>query len=222
MDHFRLLLYDARAQGKSEPGRQKLSLESHAADLAALLDHLAVGEVNLVGLSHGAHLALAFTANHRQRVNRLVLCSLGAKPSEQSRVVVRCWLEILRLGGLRAMAWATLPIVFSEQYMVQNKRILAEIVNAIAARNDQDALMAHLKALRQYPPPVRSVKEHSPPALVISGSKDPLVSKESAQALAGKIHALYKEVSGAGHSVPQEAPQLFNDTVLDFLLNQNR
>ncbi|MGD2269395.1 MAG: alpha/beta hydrolase [Desulfobacterales bacterium] len=219
IDHFRLLLYDARAQGRSDLGQQSLSLESHTADLAALLDHLAVGEANLVGLSHGAHVALAFAARNRQRVKRLILCSLGAKPSKQSRVVVRCWLETLRLGGLEAMAWAALPTVFAEKYLVRNKGILSEIVKAIAARNQKEALTAHLKALRQYPPAVRLVKEHSPPALVISGSKDPLVSRKSARALAEKIHAFHKEVSDAGHSVPQEAPRLFNDIVLEFLLN---
>lgn len=219
IDHFRLLMYDARAQGKSELGKQKLSLDTHVADLKALLDHLAAGKVNLVGLSHGAHVALAFAVQNRRGVNRLVLCSLGATPSELSWVVVRSWLEILSMSGLKAMAWAVLPFVFSEQYLAENKRILAEIVNAIAVRNKKEALITHLKALFHYPPPVRLVKGHHPPALVISGSKDPLVSKESAQALAEKIHASYREVPGAGHSVPQEAPQLFNDTVLKFLLN---
>jgi pimeloyl-ACP methyl ester carboxylesterase len=92
------------------------------------------------------------------------------------------------------------------------------IVIAIAARNRPDALMAHLEALTRYPPPLQLPKEITSPTLVISGSDDPLVSKERAGEIAETVNGHHEIISGIGHTVPAEAPQVFNDIVLDFLL----
>jgi len=219
IDHFRLLVYDARAQGKSDLGKKELSLQMHVTDLEELLDHLAVEMSHLVGLSHGAQVALAVCAQNSERINRLVLCSLGARLSEHSQSIVQSWIETLKKSGLEAMVREALPAVFGEKYLSENKRILSMIVNAIVARNRPDALMAHLEALTRYPPPHQLFEEFTSPTLVISGSDDLLVSKESAGEIAEAVNGHHREVPGIGHTVPAEAPQIFNDIVLDFLLN---
>ena len=73
-DRLPVLLYDARAQGRSDIGEMRLSLERHAADLAELLQHLKVSKAQLVGLSHGAKVALVCAADSHERIGRLVLC----------------------------------------------------------------------------------------------------------------------------------------------------
>ena len=218
IDCFRLLMYDARAQGKSDLGKKELSLQVHGADLAALFDHLAVGKSHLVGLSHGAQVALAFCAQFPERVNRLVLCSLGARPSNHAQAIVKSWIDTLKKSGLEAMVRKALPMVFGEKYRVENKRILSMMVNAIVVRNRPDALIAHLEALPRYPSPLQLAKEITSPTLVISGADDPLVSKESAGELTEAVKGRHREVPGVGHTVPAEAPQTFNNLVLDFLL----
>ena len=92
------------------------------------------------------------------------------------------------------------------------------IVNAIVARNKPAALIAHLEALTRYPSPLHLPEKVTCPTLVISGSDDPLVSKESAAEIAEAVNGHHREVAGIGHTVPAEAPQAFNDLVLDFLL----
>jgi pimeloyl-ACP methyl ester carboxylesterase len=218
IDRFRLLMYDARAQGKSDLGKKQLSLQSHVTDLKELFDHLTVEKSHLVGLSHGAQVALAFCAQNPERVNRLVLCSLGARQSEHSQAIVQSWIETLKKSGLEAMVRAVLPMVFGEKFLAEKKRILAMIINAIAVRNRPDAIMAHLEALTRYPPPLQLPKEITSPTLVISGADDPLVSKESAREMAEAVNGHHEIISGIGHTVPAEAPQIFNDIVLDFLL----
>ncbi|MBL0712492.1 MAG: alpha/beta fold hydrolase [Desulfosarcina sp.] len=54
----RVVLYDARCQGRSG-GSQVPTLDRHALDLGLLLDHLTIHKAGLVGLSHGARVALA-------------------------------------------------------------------------------------------------------------------------------------------------------------------
>jgi len=216
-DRFRVLMYDARGQGQTDLGEQPLSLEGHAADLGALLDHLEIEEAHLVGLSHGAKVALSYAAHAPERVERMVLCSVTATLTHRARLFVRSWLETLREAGLEAMIRASLPVVFGEAFLKDKERILDGLVKATARRNSKEGLTAFLEALIFYPPLSRMVRSPSVPALVISTSEDPLVTEGGARELAGLCRGTHKHVTGIGHSVPSEAPQLFDEMVLEFL-----
>ncbi len=214
---YRVLLYDARCQGYSEQGAKPLSLETHVADLRALLDHLEVSQPRLVGLSHGARVALMFAAKYPVRVERLVLASTGADFSRRARLIVHSWQEILRRAGLEAMAWAALPVVFGEAYLERHRHILNKIVQAIAARNRVGPLLAQLQALAAYPTlrgPAQNVRA---PTLVLSGTQDVLVRQEEAAELAQLCRCIHQSLAGIGHSIPAEAPQDFELAVRSFL-----
>jgi len=216
-DKFRILTYDARAQGQSDVGLGELSLEGHAADLSELLKHLDIEKVHLVGLSHGAKVALALAANKPEQVDRLVLCSVGAMPTCRSELFVRSWIDMLRGSGLAAMVWASLPVVLGERFLKQKKRLLSSIVSATVKRNSKEALVAHLDAMAAYPALSRVAAHIRVPTLVISASEDPLVTQEGAQELAALCKGQHKRLLEIGHSVPSEAPELFNQTLLEFL-----
>jgi len=216
-DQFPVVCYDGRAQGKSDPGSRKLSLDLHVEDLYCLLAFLRVGRAHLVGLSHGAQVALAFAASHPEKTARLVLCGVGAEPGPRTRAVVRSWMEILDINGLSAMAWAALPVILGETYLRANERLLPKMVSALVARNRKDSLLAHFAALLTYPPPSDNAKRISRPCLVISGSDDLLNPPASARRLARMIAADYEQFEQVGHSVPVEAAGRFNRTCHRFL-----
>ena len=216
-DRFTILTYDARAQGQSDRGRQNLSLDGHAADLAALLEHLAIEKAFLAGVSHGAKIALAHGVTRPDQVNGLVLCSVGASPTCRSRLFVRSWLHILDALGMEAMVWAALPVVLGERFLSQKKTIYESMVGAVVQRNTKEALCAHLEAVGSYPPLSQLAAHVRQPTLVISGSEDPLVTKEGAIELAALCHGHHVHFSGVGHSVPGEVPALFNETLLRFV-----
>jgi len=216
-DRFRVLMYDARAQGQSDLGEHELSLERHAADLAALLKHLEVEKAHLVGLSHGAKVALAYAANFPECVSRLVLCGVGAKSTSRARLCVRSWLEILKSSGLEGVVWASLPVVFGESFLKQKEGTLDNIVKAIVRRNRTEALIAQLEAMTAYPPLSKIARNVRTPCLVISASDDLLVTEERARGLALLCNGQHKHINGIGHSIPSEAPELFSKTLLEFL-----
>ena len=216
--YFRLLFYDARAQGRSGLGRQSLTLQQHVSDLKGLLERLAIDKAQLVGISHGARVALAFADELPQMVDHLVLCSLGLKTNERSKTVIRSWLAILQLSGVEAMAWAALPVVFGNNFLKQHKRMLDKIVKAVVKRNRKRALIAQLDAILHYPPPTGIPARYRPPTLVISGSEDPIINQADARQLANLYEARHKEFSGVGHSIPTEAPLLFEKILIGFLV----
>ena len=214
---FGLICYDARAQGQSDLGNKPISLKLHVSDLKDLLEYLTVDKAHLVGISHGAWVALAFSAEFPEMVDHLVLCSLSAKTNDRSRTIIRSWLEILRLSGLEAMAWATLPYVFGNRFLNQHEKILDKIVAAVVLRNSRRSLMAQLEAVLQYPAPGSMAENLNQTALVISGAEDPIIDPGDVRQLADLCMARHEELSGIGHSIPAEAPQAFERLVMEFL-----
>jgi pimeloyl-ACP methyl ester carboxylesterase len=220
-EHFGVLRYDARAQGKSDIGTREVSAEMHTADLQNLLDYLNVPKAHLVGISHGAYIALRLAATAPNLVDRLVLCSIGKDSGAQVKLIIRSWLEILQRADLETMAWATLPLVFGKHFLYHNRDILDKIVAAIAARNNKDALIAHFNAIARYPSPKSFLKIIKCPTLVISGSDDPIVNRRDARQLAKDCRGRHEIFPKTGHSIPAEAPDLFHQVILDFLNQQS-
>jgi 3-oxoadipate enol-lactonase len=214
---FGLLCYDARGQGQSDLGNKPISLKLHVSDLKDLLAYLAVDTAHLVGISHGAWVALAFSAEYPEMVDHLVLCSLSAKTNDRSRTIIRSWLEILRLSGLEAMAWAALPTMFGNDFLNQHQKILDKIVDAVVLRNSRRSLIAQLEAVLGYPAPDSMTKNLNQPALVMSGAEDPIIDPADVRQLADLCNARHEELSGIGHSIPAEAPQAFARLVMEFL-----
>ena len=216
-DQYQVLMYDARAQGQSDLGEHELSLGSHAADLGALLAHLGIEKAHLVGLSHGAKVALAYASHSPEHVDRLLLCSVTATLTWRAKLFLTSWLEVLKEAGIEAMTRASLPVVFGESFLKHKEGILDGIAKAIVTRNSKEALVAQLEAMTAYPPLAEIAGHVRNPCLVISASEDPLVTEEGARQLADLCHGQHEHLAGIGHSVPSEAPELFNKTILDFL-----
>lgn len=216
-EKYRLLLYDGRGQGESELGDFPLTLERHAADLKSLLHELRIEQTALVGLSHGARVALALSGFQPDLVTRLILCSTSTRSTYRASIVVRSWYEILRRHSLDAMVWAAVPIVFGGRYLRDNAKVLERIVKTIVRRNNTDALRTHLEAMQHYPPIAQMLKKTPFLVLVITGEDDPLVTSEGAAEIARICGGRHVEIKGAGHSVPAEAPERFIRLVLDFL-----
>src|SRR5205807_6935613 len=82
----RVIAYDARGHGRSEPAPDReYGYEHLAADLLALLDELAIGRAVLAGASMGAHTALALALNHPRRVAALALITPAFDPAGHGR-----------------------------------------------------------------------------------------------------------------------------------------
>ena len=215
--HYGLLFYDARGQGQSDLGTQPISLHQHVTDLKNLLDNLTVAKAHLVGISHGARLALEFALGMPKMADRLVLCSVSGQTSHRCRAIVRSWLEILKHSDLEAMAWAALPTVFGNKFLADHHKILDKIVSAVVIRNNREALIAQLDAVLRYRAPDMISADFDKPTLVLAGTEDPLVELQDVRQLVHRCRADHQQLAGIGHSIPAEAPEIFQKMVLEFL-----
>jgi 3-oxoadipate enol-lactonase len=216
-DDFRVLTCDSRAQGRSDPGKEPLSLDLHGSDLYNLLEYVGVEKAHVVGLSRGSSIALVFASRFPDRVDRVVLCSATLKPTCRAKLTVACWLRTLKREGVEAMAWVALPFIFGENFLLRSKGILDKIVKAIVRRNRKDDLIAQLETMADLTPLSFAAQDVRCPVLVLSASDDPLVTLEGARELAELCGGRHERLLGLGHSIPLEAPELFVDILKRFL-----
>ena len=212
-----VLLYDGRGQGASEQGDLPLTLQQHADDLNALFYTLNIAQSHIVGMSHGARVALDLARRYPERVLRMVLCGVSTRSPFRARVIVRSWLEIIRRHSLDAMVWAAVPHVFGRTYLNENEKMLERIVQTIVRRNQTASLRAHLEALDRYPPLAASLRPAPYPVLVLTGEDDPLVTPEGAREIVRVCGGRYQQLSGVGHSLSAEAPELLADLIAKFV-----
>ncbi len=214
--NFRILRYDARTQGRSDPGTGPLTADTHISDLASLCDHLNIGSAAFVGLSHGAYVALGFAARHTHRVQKLIVCSLRAGLYRDAGIVDR-WLQKLKEAGLESFARDVIATATGQTFRARYANIVELMAQAVAARNSAAGLRLQLEAMQNYPPATTAAARVQAPALVIAGEEDRIVPAEDAQILASRMNAALQRVPRAGHSLPIEAPAVFNALVANFL-----
>ncbi len=86
IDHFRrsynVIAMDSRDQGKSSDSPDKITYEKMADDLAALIDHLKTGPVNVLGWSDGGIEALLLGIRHPEKVKKIAAMAANLNPSE--------------------------------------------------------------------------------------------------------------------------------------------
>jgi pimeloyl-ACP methyl ester carboxylesterase len=207
-DRCRVVLYDARCQGRSGCSAGHLTLAQHAYDLVQLLDHLEIEQCGLVGLSHGARVGLAAAGKMERRIAGLVLLSIGLSASARMTRAVSAWRAALASGGLEALMHAMMPLVFGERFLREHDAIMTKVAEALVQRNDEEKMGRLLSAFDSYPSIESILPAHRVPSLVMVGADDPLVSGDQARALAEQLGGEYRSLSGIGHSIPAEAPDV--------------
>jgi pimeloyl-ACP methyl ester carboxylesterase len=109
------------------------------------------------------------------------------------------------------------PAVFGGRYLRDHQNIIDKIVDAVVLRNQSNALIAQLEAVLNYPATDRIPAGFDKATLIISGSQDILVEAEDAVRLADRCRGRHEVLGDIGHSIPAEAPDIFQKLVLEFL-----
>ena len=213
---FQVVTYDARGQGQSPPPSGVLDLARHVEDLRDLLDHLGLERAHLCGFSFGARVALGFAARHPGRVGRLVLTSTGADGDARRVAIVTSWRHVLRLGGIEALAWASLPTILGSEYLA-TLGSLDPVVRATVQRNRAEGLEALLEGMERYGDALEDAARVTAPSLLITSDDDPLVAPAAALRLAQVLGARHERWQGAGHTLPIERPEAWRSVVEGFL-----
>lgn len=215
---FDVIRPETRGFGKSElPAARWSPVE----DLMALVDHLRLKPVHLVGCSIGARIAIDFALEHGERISKLVLVGPGVGGTSANYPEVFAAIEAAeKTGDREAINEAEMHLWLDgprrpRGYVTQPLRDLFLDMNA--ANFDSDWESAPTEPLR--PPAEERLHEISARTLVVVGDEDVPLVFDSVGLLMEKIPDARKAViRDAAHLPNLEHPDEFNRVVLDFLL----
>ncbi|WP_299124973.1 alpha/beta hydrolase [uncultured Tenacibaculum sp.] len=79
-DKFRVIAVDSRGQGKSKLKTKKLTYDLMAEDLEALVNHLKLKTINILGWSDGGIIALKMGINNKVNINKIIAMGANLRP----------------------------------------------------------------------------------------------------------------------------------------------
>jgi len=213
---------DLPGHGSSEPGSGDYSLGAHAASLRDLLVSLGHERVTVVGHSLGGGIAMQFTYQFPELVERLVLVSSGGLGPEVSMVLRAAALPgadlfISATAGPGARVGSALNRGLGAIGLRPSADV-AEVARGYASLSDAGRRGAFLATLRsvvgtggqRLAADDRLYLAQSLPILIVWGSRDPIIpashGEDAHASLAGSRLEIFE---GVGHLPQLEAPGHF-------------
>jgi pimeloyl-ACP methyl ester carboxylesterase len=145
----RVVMYDARAHGRSTPG-EDYSYDALVGDLLAVLDDREIDRAVLAGASMGAHTLTRFALKHPERVSGLVILTPAFGPDRDPGL--ERWdrlAEGLRSGGVEGFVKAYGTPNVPEKWHETIDRVLHQ---RLSAHEHPDALADALSAVPRSRP----------------------------------------------------------------------
>jgi pimeloyl-ACP methyl ester carboxylesterase len=208
---------DLRGHGESDAPLWRFSLEQYADDVAGLLDHLAIPQAVLVGLSLGGYVGFAFYRKYADRVRALVLADTRAQAdSEEARTGRFTLAQMAFRKGPGAVADIMLPKLLGATSL-KTRSDLAARVRRIIEANDISGIIVDSMAMADRPDSLSLLPRITCPALVIVGDQDQTTPPAEAEVIAQGIPgAKLAVIVGAAHLSNLEQPEQFNAIVGEF------
>lgn len=210
----RVLRYDTRGAGLSQKVRGALSIDTMVDDLRALMDSLGIsGKVALAGVAVGGAIALHAAVRIPRRVAAVAVSSpaVGIAPDRRAAALAR--VERMERDGLHAAA-DTLDAGYPPELRTDARRFAT--FRARWLGSDPVSFGAIYRMLAGM-----DLQAELPgivcPVLVIAGTLDrtrpPALVEPVAQAIPGARYTVLE----TGHYAPLQTPELYVQTVADFL-----
>lgn len=217
---YRVVRYDVRSHGQSHAEEAPFS---DLDDLATLMDSLAIHHADIVGLSMGGQIALDFALTHPKRVKSLVLVGPGVSGFPYGSPELTEYLEALgeasNRGDFPGMIevftryWCDGPSRTPEGVNPEVRSKVLEMLSGSLERWMRSPLVQTLD-----PPAVDRVSDIVVPTLVILGTIDMPVVHEVVTYLKANIPGARRvDIPEVAHMVNMEAPERFNEVLLEFL-----
>ncbi len=215
--NFRVVRYDQRGSGLSEKVRQPITTELLVADLAAVLDRVALAPpYHFVTVAAATMQALLYMTRRPDHIASFVFCNpfTGADPSRVAALEERA--ALAERQGMRAAIPVTLDkswpphvgdhvsyTAYRARYLAHDPVCFAAMNRAIARPN-----VTHLG------------KDVRCPAMVVAGRFDQVRPPAASEQLAQSIPGARFELIDAVHMMPAQAPGALLAVIQDFLEEQ--
>ena len=200
---YRAVALDLRGHGESDKPHDPAAYgrDQMAGDIVALIDHLGLGRVDLLGYSMGAHLSLAVALSAPGRVNNLVLGGVGGR--------------MLTGEPISATPMTMAEALTAEDPAVITDPILRGFRQFAENQGEDRAALAACSQGRGSVAPAEDLRGLGMPTLVVAGSRDDLAGDP--QVLADAIPGGKSVTLPACDHFSAIPHALFKAAVFDFL-----
>lgn len=188
---YKVIAMDSRDQGRSGDSQERLTYELMAGDLAALVDHLNVGPVNVLGWSDGGIEALLLGMKYPQKVKKIVSMAANLNPSAEA-------LDPQAIALLKQFI-ASMPAPEKQTPEARRERKAAEM--ALVEPNIDPKALESITA----------------PTLVLASDHDLIRDEHTLDIYHHIPNSELAIFPGATHAIPFADPATFNATVDRFL-----
>lgn len=207
---------DLRGHGLSADDQPaNYSMDLFADDIARTMDEMGAETADLVGLSMGGYVLLAFWRRYPDRVRSLIFIDTKAEADgDEAKAGREKTAADVRANGMTPLIDNLLPKLFgsspAEAAVEKARTMFQNTVPEVAAA---DAL-----AMRDRPDSVADLAGITVPVLWLHGEEDQLMPLDGARASAEKIpNAVFTSIPGGGHLSPMENPEAVNAAIAEFL-----
>jgi aminoacrylate hydrolase len=216
---YRVILYDHRGTGASERSiPSPYCSRNLAADMASILDGLALPAAHVVGHAAGGIAGLELALGHPGRVKSLTVVNGWAVADPHFKRCFEIRLAIYRAGGPEAYLKAQPLFLFPAEWISDHLADLDEqAAHHVKDFQDEATLVARIGALRDFDVSDQ-LERITCPVLVIGTEDDMLVPVRSSYALAsGLPDATLVLMPRGGHAVNVTERAAFDTQLLEFL-----
>ncbi len=222
--HLRVVVYDQRGIGASQPDCGPFSTEQLGDDGAAVLDGLGIERATVLGASFGGMVAQQLAGRHPARVSALVLAATGPGAAHLVREPDRAASDALLGKGARTPEDAyrvACTVLYSRRFQEEHPDFIEQQVRDRARRPIAPrTFQAQLAASRGHDA-WDLLPSIACPTLVMHGSDDAVMPLANAELLAARIPGAVLEVfDGAGHLFFHEQPERTAQALLAFVTDR--
>ena len=207
--HFRVIRYDHRGQGRSDPGpRAALTIPEVTADAAALIEAIGCGPCHFVGNSMGGFVALHLAATRPDLL--LSATALGSSGEAEGKLAEFAPLVDAMAQGIAPHVDTVMHIMFGDSFLADPARAAqrAHWRAKIAGLPTTIADAAH--GVIHRPAVLEQLAGTRVKVLAVAGAEDHAYSVANTEAIARAAGGRSAVVPRAGHSVALEEPDAVN------------
>ena len=200
------------ASGTTSPVTgEPLSMERHAADLAGVLDLVSEEEADVIGLSMGGYVALAFAEMYPGRMRTLALVDTRAGPDSPDAKTARDEAaERLLTDGRAAMAEGMQNGLLAPGASLAARARLRTMIEACP----YETIVSALGGMRDRPDRSHVLSSVGVPSAVLVGEFDAVTPPTEAEQMASGLEdATLTVIPSAGHLSPIENPVAVNEAL---------
>jgi pimeloyl-ACP methyl ester carboxylesterase len=215
----RVITYDRRGYARSG-GEPVQSIARHTQDAAALLGDLGLSAAVVVGTSVGATIGLDL-ARLRPDLVRVVVSHESPWHVTRQPPTPRQFAAITKMGWLSfrrrypEAAAAFLRFAYTNRDGESAWDRFPEEWRRVVRENAEPALADIRMAIGRYPS-AKELAAVTTPVVCTCGSRSPTTMRRVTQRLAAVIPtASFREINGAGHAAPFDAPTAFSTVIAD-------